>query len=292
MAVFDQGRGAPLIVIPGVQGRWEWMKPPLDELGKQCRALSYTLCGDIGSDMPFDPTLGFDNFIRQLDRVFDRSGIDRAALCGVSYGGFIALRYAAVRPERVTSLVLVSSPAPGWVPNARQQQYLQRPWLSAPAFVVTSPFRLWPEIKAAYDTTRERLAFCFRHALRVIAAPIVPPLMATRVAVQQQRDFEQSQGSGGDPAGIDQLVDHPGLLSRMTDDRFRRPPRRLVVLRVSAHVLRPPENRVERSSHFVGDLREILVGDGLPITEHVRLRTPFHPRTAFARDATRARPSG
>jgi 3-oxoadipate enol-lactonase len=165
------------------------MKPALDELGKRCRALSYTLCGDIGSDMPFDPSLGFDNFVRQLDRVFDVSGIVRAALCGVSYGGFIALRYAAVRPERVTSLVLVSSPAPGWVPNARQQQYLQRPWLSAPAFVVTSPLRLWPEISAAYDTTRERLLFSVRHALRVMAAPIVPSRMATRVAVQQRLDF-------------------------------------------------------------------------------------------------------
>ncbi|MBW8896248.1 MAG: alpha/beta fold hydrolase, partial [Acidobacteria bacterium] len=96
-----------LIVIPGVQGRWEWMKPALDELAKRCRAVSYTLCGDLGSEMTFDRTLGFDNFIRQLDRVFDRSGIERAALCGVSYGGFIALRYAALRPERVASLVLV-----------------------------------------------------------------------------------------------------------------------------------------------------------------------------------------
>jgi len=165
------------------------MKPALDELGTRCRALSYTLCGDIGSDMPFDPALGFDNFLRQLDRVFDRSGIDRAALCGVSYGGFIALRYAAVRPERVTSLVLVSSPAPGWVPNPRQQQYLTRPWRSAPAFVMTSPLRLWPEIKAAYDTTGERVVFSVRHALRVIAAPIVPPRMAERVTLQQRLDF-------------------------------------------------------------------------------------------------------
>ena len=137
----------------------------------------------------FDRTLGFDNFIRQLDRVFDRSGIERAALCGVSYGGFIALRYAAMRPERVASLVLVSSPAPGWVPNERQQQYLSRPWRSAPAFVMSAPFRLWPEIRAAYDTVRERFAFSLGHAVRVIAAPIVPPQMAARVKMQQALDF-------------------------------------------------------------------------------------------------------
>ena len=30
--MFDQGKGAPLIVIPGVQGRWEWMAPTVDAL--------------------------------------------------------------------------------------------------------------------------------------------------------------------------------------------------------------------------------------------------------------------
>ena len=63
--------------------------------------------------MRFDPELAFDNYIRQLDSVFERTGLERAALCGVSYGGFIALRYAALRPERVSRLILVSAPAPG-----------------------------------------------------------------------------------------------------------------------------------------------------------------------------------
>jgi pimeloyl-ACP methyl ester carboxylesterase len=144
--------------------------------------------------MKFDRTLGFDNFIRQLDCVFERTGLERAALCGVSYGGFIALRYAAMRPDRVASLVLVSSPAPGWVPNERQQQYLSRPWRSAPAVVMTAPFRLWPEIRAAYDTMRERLSFSVRHAARVIAAPTVPPQMAARVKIQQAVDFAPDCG--------------------------------------------------------------------------------------------------
>jgi 3-oxoadipate enol-lactonase len=179
----------PVIVIPGVQGRWEWMKPTLNELGKRCRALSYTLCGDIGSGMKFERALGFDNFVRQLDMVFERAAIERAALCGVSYGGFIALRYAALRPERVSSLVFASSPAPGWVPDERQRRYVAHPWQSAPAFVAGAPLRLWPEIRAAYDTSRERWSFLVRHATRVVAAPIVPSLAAERVTLQQQLDF-------------------------------------------------------------------------------------------------------
>jgi 3-oxoadipate enol-lactonase len=103
--MFDHGTGPALIVVPGVQGRWEWLTPGLRELQQRWRTVSYTLCGDIGSGARFDPALGFDNYIRQLDAVMLNAGIERAALCGVSYGGFIALRYAALRPDRVTSLI-------------------------------------------------------------------------------------------------------------------------------------------------------------------------------------------
>jgi pimeloyl-ACP methyl ester carboxylesterase len=187
--MYDRGSGPPIIVVPGIQGRWEWMTPALHELQKRCRTVTYTLCGDIGSGVKFDRALGFDNYIRQLDAVFERTGLQRAALCGVSYGGFIAVRYAAMRPERVASLILTSSPAPGWVPSERQRRYVARPWLSAPSFIVTSPMRLWPEIHAAHDTWSERLLFTARHAVRVIMAPLIPPVMAARVTLQQTIDF-------------------------------------------------------------------------------------------------------
>ena len=97
--MYDRGTGPPLIVIPGVQGRWEWLAPALRELGTHFRTISYTLCGDFGSKHKYERALGFDNYLRQLDSVFVKAGVERAALCGVSYGGLIALRYAATRPS-------------------------------------------------------------------------------------------------------------------------------------------------------------------------------------------------
>ncbi|MEN3339835.1 MAG: hypothetical protein V7647_3511 [Acidobacteriota bacterium] len=212
--MFDHGTGPPLIVIPGIQGRWEWLRPTLRELQKRCRTISYTLCGDIGSRASFDPALGFDNYVRQLDGVFRQTGVTRAALCGISYGGFIALRYAALHPERVTSLVLASSPAPGWVPNEQQRAYVNSPWRSAPAFVVTAPMRLWPEVRAAYDTWPARFAFAAVHGIRVLGAPMVPSRMAARVTLQQTIDFAPDCArvkaptlvTTGDDA-LDQIVD-------------------------------------------------------------------------------------
>ena len=77
---FDRGEGPPLIVIPGVQGRWEWMRPALRALQASCRTITYTLCGDAGASMTFDRALGFENYMRQLDDVYDKTGIASAAV--------------------------------------------------------------------------------------------------------------------------------------------------------------------------------------------------------------------
>jgi pimeloyl-ACP methyl ester carboxylesterase len=187
--MMDEGTGPPIVVVPGIQGRWEWMAPALRELRRTCRAISYTLCGDTGSGVRRDPALGFENYLRQLDAVFERTGLERAALCGVSYGGFIALRYAATRPERVNALVLVSAPAPGWEPSARQQRFLDRPRLRAPLFMLAGPGRVWPEVRSAIPSRHRRVFFAVTYGARVLTAPIVPSLAVTRIADQQAVDF-------------------------------------------------------------------------------------------------------
>ena len=59
--MFDLGHGPPVVVVPGLQGRWEWAKPALTELARTCRTISYTLSGDIGSGSTLQPELGFEN---------------------------------------------------------------------------------------------------------------------------------------------------------------------------------------------------------------------------------------
>jgi 3-oxoadipate enol-lactonase len=186
--VFFAGSGPPVVVIPGIQGRWEWFGPALTALAARCHVSSYSLCGDLGCQWRRDPALGFENYLRQLDAIVERTAA-RVAICGVSYGGFIALRYAATRPAHVSALILASAPAPGWTPSALQRRYLDHPWRAAPAFVLSSPIRLWPEIRAAFDTPLQRMAFGGRYALRVAMAPMIPGLMSQRIIEQQAIDF-------------------------------------------------------------------------------------------------------
>jgi pimeloyl-ACP methyl ester carboxylesterase len=169
--IFDEGSGPPIVVIPGVQGRWEWMRPALRALSARCRVISYSL----------GAAKTFDELVTQVDGVLDRRGVQAAAVCGVSFGGLVATKYAATRPDRTTALVVVSTPSPAWTPSPRQARYLASPWRSTPAFLVKSPGRMWPEIASAIDGWPARLRFCAAHVARIVAAPIVPAEMAARM---------------------------------------------------------------------------------------------------------------
>ena len=187
--VIDRGAGTPVVLIPGIQGRWEWMAPAVDALAARTRVLTGSLPGDTGSSHTIDPALGFESYVAWLDAMLDRAGVKRAALCGVSFGGWVALHYAAVRPGRVSSLTLASTPAPGWRPGCRVEWYLRAPRLLSPVFALGSPFRLYPEIAAALPDLGDRARFTAGHLYRVTRHAMSPTRMAERVRLAAAVDF-------------------------------------------------------------------------------------------------------
>jgi pimeloyl-ACP methyl ester carboxylesterase len=193
--MIDLGTGTPLVLVPGIQGRWEWMRPTVQALANHFRVLSFSLAGERTSGHVFDAGLGFDNFIVQVDRVLAEAGVSDAVLCGVSYGGLIAARYAALRPERVRALVLASALAPGYTPDARVRFYLRAPWLLSPLFCVNAWRRSRREIRAALPTHRDRLAFSAGQLWRVAAHPTSPALMRDRIRLLEGVDFVSSMSS-------------------------------------------------------------------------------------------------
>ena len=182
MNMFDKGSGTPIVVIPGLQGRWEWMRPMLEALTPYGRVISYTL----------RQVERFDDLLDQADEVLDAKGLQEAAICGISCGGRVAAAYAATRPTRVSKLVVASAPGPSFVPNARQTAYLSRPWRSTPAFLVGSPMRLWPEIVAALPAGTSRMQFCVTHWWRMMTNPIVPASMAARMHLRAETDLREA----------------------------------------------------------------------------------------------------
>ena len=179
--MIEIGRGAPVVLIPGLQGRWVWMQPTVELLAEHYRVISYSLCDERSSRSTFDEALGFENYLQQVGEVLDRAGLQQATLIGVSYGGLIATEFAARHPERVSNLVLASALPTDWTPDARARFYMRAPRLLSPVFVATSPMRLQPEVRAAFPGLRDRLRFMVGHGLRVARAPMSAAKMARRI---------------------------------------------------------------------------------------------------------------
>lgn len=184
--MIDVGSGSPIVMIPGIQGRWEWMTPAIAEVSKRCRVLSFsydrTPNANRNANVNDEPnpwnernprTPGnLDLLVEQVLEVMDSAGVERAVICGISFGGFIATRFAARFPERTSGLVLVSSPTPHWKPNATLLKYMDRPLLSMPLVMPAWFMRMWPEIFAAKPTLLERVKFGWMYFTRALRAPL------------------------------------------------------------------------------------------------------------------------
>ena len=110
--IIERGAGTPLIVVPALQGRWEYFAPAVDALARSFRVMTFSLRGELGCPR-IEPGRGIDNFADQIAAALDSRGLERAIVCGISFGGLAALRFAAERPERTAALVLASTPGPG-----------------------------------------------------------------------------------------------------------------------------------------------------------------------------------
>src|SRR5438876_3135603 len=180
MNIIDRGSGVPVVVIPGIQGRWEWMKPGVDALAKHGRVITFSLADEPSADTRFDEAAGFWSYVEQVRGAMEASGIDRAAICGVSYGGLIAGAFAARYPGRVSSLILVSALPPSWRPDARVSFYLRFPWPLTPLFCLGS-LRLYGEVAAANDTWWGGITAACEAGFNVVRHMFHPGRMARRV---------------------------------------------------------------------------------------------------------------
>jgi pimeloyl-ACP methyl ester carboxylesterase len=178
--IAEFGAGHPLIVVPGVQGRWEYQGPAIDALAEHFRVITFALAGEPASGLPFDPARGFDNYVDQIAAVMRERRIERAPVCGISFGGLAALRFAAAAADRVSALVLVSTPGPGWHLKPRHTLYSRFPRVFFPLFLAETPFRLRRELTTALPGVRDRAAFSLGQVTNLWTAPLSIARMAER----------------------------------------------------------------------------------------------------------------
>jgi DNA-binding winged helix-turn-helix (wHTH) protein len=108
------GSGPPLVKA----ANWlthldlEWDSPIwahyLDFLARDRTLLRYDErgCGLSDRDVP---EISFDAFVRDLELVVDKAGLERFPLLGMSQGGPVAIAYAVRNPDRVSRLILAGA---------------------------------------------------------------------------------------------------------------------------------------------------------------------------------------
>jgi pimeloyl-ACP methyl ester carboxylesterase len=204
------GQGPILLMIPGIQGRWEWARPAVRALADRHRVVSYSLCGERQAVPPL-VALSFDDLVRQALNALNRATGGPAVVCGVSYGGLIALRMAARHPDRVRALVLASPLNADFSPDDRMRRWVAHPRLSAPAFLAGSPGRIVPELRAAHG--RGWIPRAVGLLGRVVRAPHSPARMAARMRLMAGEDFVADCATVRQPtllitgeAGLDRIV--------------------------------------------------------------------------------------
>ena len=180
MRIIDKGQGIPVVLVPGIQGRWEYFGPTVEALSRSHRVITFSLCDEPGWRPSGDQRPGLDRFVDQIDAALAESGLERAVICGISFGGLVALRFAASRPDRTTALVLASVPGPGWHLRRSHRRYVRFPWLSTPLFLTGVPGRLRGEIAAAIPDPVERRGFTRGLLGLLLKAPLSPSRMAAR----------------------------------------------------------------------------------------------------------------
>jgi pimeloyl-ACP methyl ester carboxylesterase len=101
----EWGRGRPLVLVPGLAGGIELLGPLARELSRDFHVISYQIRGE-NDCFVLRRRFGLSDLVEDLRDFIEWRGLERPIVCGVSFGGVIALEYAARFPHAVSSIAI------------------------------------------------------------------------------------------------------------------------------------------------------------------------------------------
>ncbi len=104
-AYCEWGDGPPLVLVPGLAGGFELLGPLARLLARHYRVISFQLRGEDDA-FALRRRFGLDDLVEDLAEFLAWYGLEAPPLMGVSFGGVLALEYAARRPQGLSALVV------------------------------------------------------------------------------------------------------------------------------------------------------------------------------------------
>lgn len=122
LAYTRRGKGVPLVLLHGYpldHHLWDDVAPLLEDTFD----LILPDLRGFGESTTVDSTYTMDDYASDIAGLLDHLGIQKAAIAGHSMGGYVALAFAGLYPERVSGLGLVSSQVLADPPDRKEGRY-------------------------------------------------------------------------------------------------------------------------------------------------------------------------
>ena len=126
LAYREAGAGQPVVLLHAFPLTGELWRPQLEGLSAQMRVIAPDLAGFGGSTAPDEPgAYSVDGWARDVAALLDELGIGRAIVGGLSMGGYAAMAFARLFPERVQALILADTRAEADAPAVKEKRTVQ-----------------------------------------------------------------------------------------------------------------------------------------------------------------------
>ena len=122
LAYTRRGKGTPLVLLHGFpldHHLWDDIVPLLED---KFDLILPDLRG-FGESTTVDVPYSMDDYASDIAGLLDQLGIQKAAIAGHSMGGYVALAFARLYPERVSGLALISSQILADPPDRKEGRY-------------------------------------------------------------------------------------------------------------------------------------------------------------------------
>ena len=98
----------PLVLLHGYMATSVMWAPNIGAWSQDRRVYAIDVMGQPGRSVPDEPIKGISDYVAWLTATLDGLHLGRVSLLGMSFGGWLALKYAVATPGRIQQLVLLS----------------------------------------------------------------------------------------------------------------------------------------------------------------------------------------
>jgi pimeloyl-ACP methyl ester carboxylesterase len=247
----EAGQGIPLVFLHAFPLSSAMWQAQLDEFSRNFRVLAPDVRG-IGESSRFEVEMSIELLARDVALWLEEIGIyEPIALCGLSMGGYVALEFARIFPQKLAALILADTRADADSPEAKTARDEMIEYAKAHDGRAVAQ-KMLPKLLGE-TTLRQNPEIA--HKVNQIAAPNRGENLAQLIAaLRDRRDSTDILASISVPTlvigGAQDVVSPPDVMAQMA---AQIPGARGVVIEDAGHL-----SNLEQPDEFNAALREFL----------------------------------